>query len=140
MSIFGGEFFVDWIGEISFMKDLIVIMDIIMFVEEEEVVVVVVVEVEVVVVVKDGEFFGIVDVLKESFKILGGELLFVVLFDKLLVFVVVVEEEIFIKKVKEVGYNIYNFFVMEEVLFLYIKFFLLGFGLGVFIFKFGGCI
>lgn len=61
-SIFGGEAFKDWIGEISLMKDLTATMDITMAGAEEE---------EVAVAAessKDGEFPGTEEALKESMK------------------------------------------------------------------------
>ncbi|KAL2163627.1 hypothetical protein VTH06DRAFT_5685 [Thermothelomyces fergusii] len=57
-SIFGGEAFKDWIGEISLMKDLTATMDITMAGGEEE-------EAE---PAKDGEFPGTEEALKESLK------------------------------------------------------------------------
>ena len=75
-SIFGGEAFADWIGEISLMKDLTATMDITMSAEEEA-------EAEAAAIAaeqaaagkdgKDGEFPGTEEAIKESLKTSGDE-------------------------------------------------------------------
>jgi curved DNA-binding protein CbpA len=61
-SIFGGEAFVDWIGEISLMKDLTATMDITMAEMAEEA------EAEAAAGATDGEFPGTAEAMKESAK------------------------------------------------------------------------
>ena len=72
-SIFGGEAFADWIGEISLMKDLTATMDITMSAAEEEEAAAAVAaaeaaEAEAAGPSKDGEFPGTDDAIKESLK------------------------------------------------------------------------
>ncbi|KAK3367497.1 X-domain of DnaJ-containing-domain-containing protein [Podospora didyma] len=64
-SIFGGEAFADWIGEISLMKDLTATMDITMTGEGEE-------DPEAVAAGADPEFPGTDDAIKESLKTASG--------------------------------------------------------------------
>ncbi|KAK3900679.1 X-domain of DnaJ-containing-domain-containing protein [Staphylotrichum tortipilum] len=70
-SIFGGEAFVDWIGEISLMKDLTATMDITMAAEEEAAAAEAAeaaAAAEAAGQSKDGEFPGTADAIKESLK------------------------------------------------------------------------
>ncbi|KAJ4291464.1 DnaJ-like protein [Collariella sp. IMI 366227] len=71
-SIFGGEAFMDWIGEISLMKDLTATMDITMAMEEEEAAAAAAAaEAEAAAAgqpTKDGEFPGAEEAMKESMK------------------------------------------------------------------------
>lgn len=65
-TIFGGDAFVDWIGEIGLMKDLTTTMDITMTAEEEE-------ELAAATAATDGEFPGTEEAMKESMKTTGSE-------------------------------------------------------------------
>lgn len=65
-TIFGGDAFVDWIGEIGLMKDLTTTMDITMTAEEEE-------ELAAATAAADGEFPGTEEAMKESMKTTGTE-------------------------------------------------------------------
>ncbi|KAK3989725.1 X-domain of DnaJ-containing-domain-containing protein [Cladorrhinum sp. PSN332] len=65
-SIFGGEVFADWIGEISLMKDLTATMDITMSAEEEAEAEAIAAEAAA--AQKDGEFPGTDEAIKESLK------------------------------------------------------------------------
>ncbi|KAK4664376.1 DnaJ-like protein [Podospora pseudopauciseta] len=114
-SIFGGESFVDWIGEISLMKDLTATMDITMSAEEEEAAAAAAAEAEAAAAAKDGEFPGTADALKESLKTSGGESSSAVPPEKPPVPAVIVEEEAPTKKAKEAGYNTCNPSATEEV-------------------------
>lgn len=67
-SIFGGDAFIDWIGEIGLMKDLTTTMDITMTAEEEEELAAATAAAE-----ADGEFPGTDEAVKESMKTGGGE-------------------------------------------------------------------
>ncbi|KAK4187458.1 DnaJ-like protein 1 [Podospora australis] len=67
-SIFGGEAFVDWIGEISLMKDLTATMDITMTAEEEAAAAAAAVEADAAGASKDAEFPGTDEAVKESLK------------------------------------------------------------------------
>lgn len=67
-SIFGGDAFVDWIGEIGLMKDLTTTMDITMTAEEEEELAAATAAAE-----ADGEFPGTDEAVKESMKTAGSE-------------------------------------------------------------------
>lgn len=76
-SIFGGEAFADWIGEISLMKDLTATMDITMTAEEEEEAAAAAAEAEAAAGAgagpsKDGEFPGTEEAIKESLKTAEG--------------------------------------------------------------------
>ncbi|KAK0714232.1 X-domain of DnaJ-containing-domain-containing protein [Apiosordaria backusii] len=113
-SIFGGESFVDWIGEISLMKDLTATMDITMSAEEEEAAAAAA-EAEAAAAAKDGEFPGTTEAVKESLKTSGGESSSAVPPEKPPVPVVVVEDDTATAKAKEAGYNTYNPSASEEV-------------------------
>lgn len=65
-TIFGGDAFVDWIGEIGLMKDLTTTMDITMTAEEEE-------ELAAATAGADAEFPGTEEAMKESMKTAGTE-------------------------------------------------------------------
>lgn len=67
-SIFGGDAFIDWIGEIGLMKDLTTTMDITMTAEEEEELAAATAAAE-----ADGEFPGTEEAVKESKKAADGE-------------------------------------------------------------------
>jgi curved DNA-binding protein CbpA len=71
-SIFGGEAFMDWIGEISLMKDLTATMDITMAAEEEEAAAAAAAAAEAGEASKDGEFPGTEEAVKESMKTAEG--------------------------------------------------------------------
>ena len=75
-SIFGGEAFADWIGEISLMKDLTATMDITMAAAEEEeeaaAAAAAAAEAEAAGQSKEGEFPGTEDAIKESLKTAEG--------------------------------------------------------------------
>ena len=68
-SIFGGDAFVDWIGEISLMKDLTATMEITLSPEEQEEAA----AAEAAAGAADGEFPGTEEALKESLKAAHGE-------------------------------------------------------------------
>lgn len=108
-SIFGGEAFADWIGEISLMKDLTATMDITMTAEEEEAAAAVAAAEADAATGKDGEFPGTDEAVKESLKTAtageGSAAAGSASEKPPIVPTVVVEEEKVNKKAEEAGYT-----------------------------------